>query len=232
MAHKVDPVVGPWRVDLHSHTYVSPDSRTQPKDLIERAREAGLAKLAITDHNMIEGAREAYALAPDLIIIGQEIDTAVGGELIAYFVQERIPPHLAPAEAIARLRAQGAVISVSHPLDRLRGSAMGEKNTLAIIEQVDALEVFNARCLLAADNRRAAELAQRHGRLGTAGSDGHTLAEIGAAYVVLPPFKANPQAFLASLAKGKAEGRLTGVLPHVRSTLAKRAKKGAALPKG
>ena len=225
MARRVDPVVGPWRVDLHSHTYVSKDSETNPRDLVERARDAGLAKLAVTDHNSIEGAREAYALAPDLIIIGQEIDTEVGGELIAYFVQEQIPRDLPPLEAIARLRAQGAVISVSHPLDRLRNSAMGEKNTLAIIDQVDALEVFNARCLLNADNRRAAQLAAKYKKLGTAGSDGHTLPEIGAAYVILPPFKANPEAFLASLAKGKAAGRITGVLPHLRSTLAKRRKK-------
>lgn len=225
MARRVDPVVGPWRIDLHSHTYVSPDSLTNPKDLVEHARAVGLNKLAITDHNTIEGALEAYALAPDLIIVGQEIDTAVGGELIAYFVKERIPRDLPPQEAIARLRAQGAVISISHPLDRLRGSAMGEKNTLAIIDQVDALEVFNARCLLAADNRRAAALAARYNKPGTAGSDGHTLPEIGAAVVVLPPFKANPEAFLASLQQGKAEGRLTGILPHVRSTLAKRSKK-------
>ncbi len=224
MARRVDPVVGPWRVDLHSHTYVSPDSLTDPRDLIERAREVGLAKLAVTDHNTIEGALEAHALAPDLIIVGQEIDTAWGGELIAYFVTEQIPRGLHPEEAIALLRRQGAVISISHPLDRLRGSAMGEKHTLALIDHVDALEVFNARCLLAADNERAAELAAQHGKLGTAGSDGHTLPEIGAAYVELPPFKANPEAFLASLAKGKAHGHLTGVMPHVRSTLAKRKK--------
>ncbi len=117
------------------------------------------------------------------------------------------------------------MVSVSHPLDRLRNSAMGEKNTIALIDKVDALEVFNARCLLAADNRRAAELAARYKKLGTAGSDGHTLPEIGAAYVVLPPFKGNAEAFKASLAQGKAEGRLTGVLPHWRSTLAKRKKK-------
>ena len=224
MARRVDPVVGPWRVDLHSHTYVSKDSLTDPRALIERAREVGLAKLAITDHNAIAGALEAQALAPDLIIVGQEIDTDAGGELIAYFVTELIPRHLSPEEAIARLRRQGAVISVSHPLDRLRNSALGEEKTVAIIDKVDALEVFNARCLLNADNRRAAELAARYGKPGTAGSDGHTLAEIGAGYVELPPFKANAESFLASLAKGVAHGRITGVIPHVRSTLAKRKK--------
>ncbi len=192
-----------------------------PRELVERAREVGLAKLAVTDHNSIEGALEAYALAPDLIIVGQETNTAAGGELIAYFVTRQIPPHLAPERAIACLRSQGAIISVSHPLDRLRGSAMGLDNTLKIIDQIDALEVFNARCLLAADNRRAAALAAKYHKLGTAGSDGHTLPEIGAAYVELPPFKANSGAFLASLALGRASGRLTGIVPHIRSTLAK-----------
>jgi predicted metal-dependent phosphoesterase TrpH len=225
VARKVDPVLGAWRVDLHSHTYVSKDSMTDPRDLIERARAVGLAKLAVTDHNSIEGARECQALAPDLIIIGQEIDTSARGELIAYFVQEQIPRGLPPEEAIRLLRAQGAVISVSHPLDRFRNSAMGEEKTIAIIDQVDALEVFNSRCLLNADNKRAAELAARYKKLGTAGSDGHTLAEIGKGYVELPPFKGNAEAFLASLALGKAGGRITGVIPHWRSTLMKRAKK-------
>lgn len=225
MAQRVDPVRGLWRIDLHSHTWVSPDCNTNPKDLVERAREVGLAKLAVTDHNSIEGALEAHALAPDLIIVGQEIDTAVGGELIAYFVTEQIPPHLPPDEVITRLRDQGAIISVSHPLDRFRGSAMGATNTLKIMDQVDALEVFNARCLLAADNRRAATLAAQHHKPGTAGSDAHTLPEIGAAYVELPPFKGNAEALLASLVLGKAAGRLTGILPHMRSTLAKFAKR-------
>lgn len=225
MAHRVDPVKGLWRIDLHSHTYVSPDSNTAPRDLVERARDVGLAKLAVTDHNTIEGALEAHALAPDLIIVGQEIDTAVGGELIAYFVTAPVPAHLPLEDAIARLRDQGAIISVSHPLDRFRGSAMGMTDTLKIIDRVDALEVFNARCLLAADNRRAAALAAQHRKPGTAGSDGHTLPEIGAGYVELPPFKGSAEAFLESLARGKTAGHLTGVLPHVKSTLAKFAKR-------
>ena len=114
------------------------------------------------------------------MIVGEEIETETGGELIAYFVTEVVPPGLPVAEAMRRLRDQGAVISISHPLDRLRGSALGERLTLEIIEQVDALEVFNARCLRAGDNQRAAELAKRYGKAVTAGSDAHTLREVGA----------------------------------------------------
>lgn len=224
MARMVDPVRGPWRVDLHMHTWASPDSRTDPAALVERAREAGLNRIAVTDHNTLEGALAAQQLAPDLVIVGEEIATETGGELIAYFVRELVPQGLPLAEALRRLHAQGAVISVSHPVDRLRGSALGEQATLAVIDQVDALETFNARCLLAADNRRAAELAARHHKLATAGSDAHTLAEVGAGYVSLPPFKNTPEAFRASLARGKPGGRLTGPLPHFASTFAKLAK--------
>ena len=221
MVKKVDPVRGMWRIDLHMHTRVSPDSRTDPKALIERAREVGLNRIAVTDHNAIEGALEAHRLAPDLVIVGQEIDTEPGGELIAYFVQEVVPPHLPIAEAIRRLREQGAEISVSHPVDTLRNSALGEKLTLEVIDQVDALEVFNARCLRGADNVRAAELAAHYGKAITAGSDAHTLGELGRGYLTLPPFKDTPQAFLASLCKATPGGRLSGIWPHFASTLAK-----------
>ena len=221
MVKKVDPVRGMWRADLHMHTWVSPDSKTDPKALIERVREIGLNRIAVTDHNVIEGAVEAHRLAPDLVIVGEEIETETGGELIAYFVREAVPPHLPIQETIRRLREQGAVISISHPLDSLRGSALGEKVTLEIIEQVDALEVFNARCLRAADNTRAAELAKKYGKAVTAGSDAHTLGELGCGYVTLPPFRDTPQAFLASLTRAIPGGRLSGIWPHFRSTLAK-----------
>jgi hypothetical protein len=113
------------------------------------------------------------------------------------------------------------VISISHPVDSKRNSALGEKLTLEVIDKVDALEVFNARCLRGADNVRAAELAKQYGKAITAGSDAHTLGEVGRGYLTLPPFKNNPQAFLASLRKATADGRLSGIWPHFASTFAK-----------
>jgi hypothetical protein len=217
----VDPVRGMWRIDLHMHTWVSPDSKNDPKALVERARTVGLNRIAVTDHNAIEGALEAHRLAPDLVIVGQEIDTESGGELIAYYVQEVIPRDLPLQEAIRRLREQGAVISISHPLDTMRNSALGEKLTLEVIDHVDALEVFNARCLRGADNLRAAELAKKYSKAITAGSDAHTLREVGRGFLTLPPFKDNAQAFLASLRKATPDGRLSGIWPHFASTFAK-----------
>jgi len=208
-----------WKVDLHIHTRYSKDSLTTPEALIATVRRKGLSKVAVTDHNVIGGALAAYDLAPDLIIVGQEIDTTMG-ELIAYYVKEQIPRFLTPQEAIDRLRQQGAVISVPHPYESLRSSALARCALLDIIDQVDALETFNARCLRQNDNDMAREAAETYGKLTTAGSDAHTLWEVGRGYVELPPFD-GPDEFLRSLASGKVGGRPSGLLVHFPSTFSK-----------
>ncbi len=209
-----------WTVDLHAHTLFSRDCLTRPEDLIARARQLGLDKLAITEHNNLAGALHAKQLAPDLIIVGEEIRTTQG-ELIAYFVTQEVPPGLSPQETIRRLRDQGAVISVPHPLDSVRGSAMGRENLLAIIHQVDALEVLNARCVRPRDNDAARELARQHGKLMTAGSDAHTLFELGRCTLAMPPFDDDPESFRQALQEAVPQGQVSPFWPHLASTYAK-----------
>lgn len=209
-----------WRVELHCHTRYSPDSMTSARAIIASARKRNLQRIAITDHNRIAGALEAQKLAPDMVIVGEEIMTTQG-EIIAWFVQELVPKGLTPAETIRRLRTQGAVIGIPHPLDSLRkSSAMGREATLAIIGDVDALEVLNARSANMADNEQARALAQAHNKLMTAGSDAHTPGEIGRAVVVMPPFH-DADSFRTSLAQSHIEGRLSGHHVHIYSTYAK-----------
>jgi len=214
-----------WKIDLHIHTLYSPDSLTKLPRLIAACHRVGLDKIAITDHNTIAGALAARELAPDLIIVGQEIDTTQG-ELIGYFMQETVPTGLTPQQAIVCLRNQGAVIGVSHPFESVRSSALARGALLEIIDQVDALEVFNARCLRQEDNRKAAEWAARYGKLCTAGSDAHTLWEVGRGYVELPPFD-GPEEFKRSLSQGTVGGRPSGLLVHIPSTVAKPLRKWA-----
>lgn len=209
-----------WKVDLHTHTIYSKDCLTQTAKLVEQARRVGLQKVAITEHNRLDGALVAKAMAPDLIIVGEEIKTT-HGEIIAYFVKEEVPRGLSPQETIARLRAQGAVISIPHPLDSVRTSAMRLTNVLQVIDQVDALEVLNARCVLDRDNVAAAALAQEYGKLLTAGSDAHTPAELGRCYLEMPPFEDNGESFLAALAQAKVGGIISPFWPHFASTYAK-----------
>ncbi|MEX1018176.1 MAG: PHP domain-containing protein [Litorilinea sp.] len=219
-----------WKVDLHSHTVYSKDCLTRPADLIERARARGLHKIAVTEHNNVAGARAAKQLAPDLVIVGEEIKTTEG-EIIAYFVREEVPAGLTPKETIKRLRDQGAVISIPHPLDSLRGSAMGLKSVMGIIKQVDALEVLNARCVRPQDNAAAVELARQHGKLVTAGSDAHTLYEVGRAWLEMPPFDDDPASFLVALRQAQVAGGVSPFWPHLASTYAKWRKRLLGMPR-
>jgi len=208
------------KVDLHAHTLYSRDCLTRPEDLIRRARAVGLDRIAVTEHNNVAGARRAKELAPDLVILGEEIKTT-HGEIIAYFVTEEVPRGLSPQETIRRLRDQGAVISVPHPVDSLRRSAMGLENLLQIIDLVDALEIRNARCVRPQDNAHAERLAAEHAKLTTAGSDAHTLFEIGRCHLEMPDFEDNPESFRAALALARPVGTESPFWPHFASTYAK-----------
>jgi predicted metal-dependent phosphoesterase TrpH len=217
-----------WKVDLHSHTIYSKDCLTRTEDFIARTRAAGLDKIAVTEHNRLDGALAAQKLAPDLVIAGVEIMTTQG-EIIGYFMEttatgqrlQEVPRGLSPQETIKRLRDQGAVITIPHPLDTLRRSAMGLASVLQIIDQVDALEVLNARCVRPQDNIAAAALANKHNKLVTAGSDAHTLGEIGRCYLQLPPFADNAAGFLAALQQAQPCGLVSPFWPHFASTYAR-----------
>ena len=78
------------RVELHSHTYWSPDCGVKPDTLLRNAQRKGLGAIAITDHNQIGGAFEARDLGIFAVIVGEEIKTNQG-ECLAYFVEEYIP---------------------------------------------------------------------------------------------------------------------------------------------
>lgn len=174
-------------VDFHTHTFFSPDSLTTPQALIQAARRRGLTRIAVTDHNTLRGALEAASLAPDLVILGEEIMTTEG-EILAFFVQEEIPPGLSPEETIARLREQGAFISLSHPFDRWRKGHWPLAALQRLLPLVDAIEGFNARMMWPGGNRQARRFAEAHALLWTAGSDAHAAFEVGACGLMLPSF--------------------------------------------
>lgn len=205
-------------VELHCHTCYSSDSLMLPDRILEICRQREIDKVAITDHNTIEGALKAAELDPERVIIGEEIQTTKG-ELLAYFVRDLIPADLAPEDAIERLRSQGALISVSHPLDWMRDGAWSMEDLQRIMPLVDALEVFNARSWCSWSNRRAAGLAAGSGLLGTAGSDAHAYSEIGRAIMRMPVFRDAEEMRLA-LASAQIAGRRSTPLVHLASRYA------------
>jgi predicted metal-dependent phosphoesterase TrpH len=203
-------------VDLHVHTQASRDCNMSLATLERAARSRGLDAVAITDHNALAGALQAQEQVCGLCIIpGEEVKT-VGGEIIGLFLHQEIPPGLTPAETIRRIRAQGGIVYLPHPLDAVRRSTLRPDALEEALAAADVVEVLNARTLLTRFNRQAYVRALALGKALGAGSDAHTAAEVGAAYVRLPPFR-GPEEFLQSIRRAVALGRRSSPLVHVRT---------------
>jgi predicted metal-dependent phosphoesterase TrpH len=203
------------RVEFHCHTIFSKDSLTKPEALVSACQRKGIDRVVVTDHNSIAGAQAAYAIDPQRVIVGEEIMTT-RGEILAAFVKEQIPAKLSPQETIERLRRQGAFISVSHPFDQTRQGRWALEDLSAIAALVDAIEIFNSRCLTENENRRAQEFARQHNLAGTAGSDAHTLFELGRATLLLPEFD-SAEGLRQVIRQAKIEARLSSPLVHLNS---------------
>ncbi len=206
-------------VEFHSHTIYSKDSLTTLEAALSASQRKNIDRLVITDHNTTEGARKAYQMAPERVIVGEEIMTRKG-ELLAAYVSEEVPKGLEPQDAITRLRAQGAFISVSHPFDSWRSGHWRTADLLAILPLVDAIETYNARCLLPGFNHRAQVFARQHGLHGTAGSDAHAASEIGHATLFLPDFH-DAESLRVAVRQGQIRGSLSGFWVHLLSTYAR-----------
>ena len=207
------------RADLHNHTYYSPDSILSPKQVVERARRAGLDCIAITDHNTVRGGLAVREIADGFqVIVGEEVRTA-DGEVLGLFLTEDVPRGLSARETVALIKEQGGLVGVPHPFDHLR-SALNEAEMEALIGEIDFIEALNSRIVFAVHNKLALEFARRHDKPVSAASDAHSAREVGRSYVEMPPFT-GPGDFLDSLRSGRLVGRLSSPLIHMVSRYAK-----------
>lgn len=206
------------KVDLHLHTFRSPDSLTTYDAVIDAVQQRGLDAIAVTDHNTIQGALELRDLAPFPVIVAEEIRTTAG-EIFGYFVEQEIPRGLPLEETIARVKDQGGLVGVPHPVDRTR-SGIGDAQVRRCAADIDLIEGFNARCVLPAYNRRARQLARELNKPVTAGSDAHSAREIGNGYVELAPFD-DAESFLENMTSATWHGRRTNPVVRLASTWAK-----------
>lgn len=206
------------RVEFHCHTMASKDSLTSPRKLVDTCHHKGIDRVVVTDHNTIAGAFAAQALDPERVIVGEEIMTTKG-EILAAFVTEEVPPYLTPQETIYRLKSQGAFISVSHPFDRLRNGAWQEEDLLEILPDVDAIEVFNSRCMDPKFNREAKAFAEKHNVAGTVGSDAHAAFELGRSLLLLEPFE-GPEGMRKVIRAGIPKVKLSSPWVHLTSRYA------------
>ena len=185
-------------VDLHMHTDHSYDCATPVEVLLAEARARGLGAIAITDHNEISGAHVAAAQATGVkVIVGEEVKTASQGEVIGLFIEEKIPRGMTLQETIVEIKRQGGVVYVPHPFDRLH-SVPDYEHLLDVIDDVDAIEVFNPRVAIAEFNDEAVRFAAKYRIAAGAGSDAHVPQGLGSVRIRMRDFD-GPEEFLESL---------------------------------
>ncbi len=202
------------KVDLHSHTRHSPDAALSPARLVERARQAGLDRIAVTDHDAIDGALRARELAPETVIVGQEISCTGGVELIGLFLEDRIPLGLSVREVADRIRAQGGLVYAPHPFAYLLDR---DRRGRALIEAADLVEAVNARAFWPAWNRTARQVARERQLPRCAGSDAHFAREVGRAFTRMPAFRTAGEFRAALTGAEPVLRRTTSPVNHVRS---------------
>lgn len=222
--HPERPAPPGWmRLDLHLHTRASWDCLSDPEAVLARARARGIDRIAITDHNEIEAALEMHARHPDGVIVGEEVKSAEGIDVIGLYLTEKIPRGTPAVECCHRIREQGGIAYLPHPYAGGKGGGGRMADELAALCEV--VEVFNARLHPGRRNEPARALAARHGRLQGAGSDAHTVREVGGAWVEVPRHPNTAAGLRDALHDARVHGRTASNLVHLASTWAKIRKK-------
>ena len=183
------------RVDLHLHSNYSHDGQSSLKELIRRCAECGLDRIALTDHNTIEGALELARLAPELTIVGEEAKTREG-EVIGLFITSHLPPYLLPEDVMDLVHDMGGLTYIPHPFDRYRANFRSER-IVELADRIDIIETYNAWCEPAA-NQAAARLAADLGKICATGSDSHAASELGRSWMEIEDYT-SPRDFLEKL---------------------------------
>ncbi len=201
------------KVDLHCHTEASNDCVTPLMQFPDKLLARGITVQAITDHNEIWGAQKlAELVAADdkykelQIIVGEEVSTSEG-EIIGLFLTERIAPGLSPEETVAAIKGQGGLVAIPHGFDPLKRFRLSPVARERIKPDIDIIESFNARISQPKWNDAASLWAAEHDRPQSAGSDAHTLKDIGTAWS-LTPYRIikTPEDLIASLKGSNVQG--------------------------
>ncbi|NOT04091.1 MAG: PHP domain-containing protein [Anaerolineales bacterium] len=174
--------------DLHLHTIYSYDGTASVPAVLNRAKQLGLDVIAITDHDEIKGALKAMELASAYgveVIPGIEITTA-DGDLLAFFITEKVDAGLSLVETVLRVRELGGVCVAPHPMAGGMGMKSLKARTIlkalrnpAVAEALIGIEVYNGTSIDRISNHSASLLASRLHIAKTGSSDAHVIDTIG-----------------------------------------------------
>ncbi len=184
------------KADIHIHTTHSDGMATvgQVLDFVEN--ETDLDLIAITDHDMFDGADEARNLAARRnyrfqILTGMEV-TTIEGHLLVLGIDKPVPSLRGLDWTIARVHEQGGCVIAPHPMSWMIRS-IGRHGLLRIHNnpsdevRFDGFETMNPSLAGRVVAQRVREINQNILQLAeTGGSDSHVLPTIGTATTVFP----------------------------------------------
>lgn len=187
------------KIDFHVHSFYSEDSFQSFEKIIQKAEKSGLDGIVILDHNTIEGSDRLGAylearyhnlpLNERLVVIRAGEYSTEEGHLVIIGLKTPLEVILEMnhkwfkcRDVVIEAKKQGATIILAHPF-RWKHRLPSEW----LLNQVDAIEVFNGRtCFVKGNynaNAKAVELAKKLNLPIVGGSDGHLTAEIGRSFV-------------------------------------------------
>jgi predicted metal-dependent phosphoesterase TrpH len=176
------------KADLHMHSTYSDGLGTIEQILYRVQHHTNLDVIALTDHDVIEGALRARDLWAKGncrfdFIVGEEISTKEG-HMLALFIEKRIQPGLSMERSIDLVHEQGGMAIVAHPLNPLfRHSCQRE-----VLDRIyagkdvwlDGIETWNASfCGIGANRVAMGVNREVYGWAEVGNSDAHTLSAIG-----------------------------------------------------
>ena len=211
-----EPKPETMRIDLHCHSEASWDSSSPLEEIPKRCVEKHIRVQAITDHDYIWGAQELQknVLAQSdiqlTIIVGEEISTSEG-ELVGLFLKDKIDAGLSAEKTVLEIKKQGGLVLLPHGFDPLKRWHLQIAARKGITPSIDIVETFNSRISRPHWNREAFRWAQEQRIRMSAGSDAHTIADIGNAWVEVPAQPINSPADLMAALK---DGVPMGVWTH------------------
>ncbi len=183
------------RADLHVHTVASDGTATVEAILDHVERQTDLDVIAITDHERIDAAVAARAMAAHRglraeVIVGEEV-TTLGGHLLALFIDRQIRPYRSLRATIAAVHDAGGLAIPAHPLVPYPLCAQGWVLRRLLDDpdpavRPDAIETFNPTTLGRPWHAQVTRFADDHRLAHVGSSDAHALAAIASGWTTFP----------------------------------------------
>ncbi len=189
-----------YKIDLHTHSIVSYDGGITADQYSQLLEKGVLDTIAITDHNETRLAIEMAKKFGEKIIVGEEISTKEG-EIVGLFLKKTIPKNLTALEAAKLIHEQGGIVYIPHPFETDRkGLQIDALRT--IIEDIDIIEVFNARGKWRGKSNQTLEFAKKYNKTMAAASDSHCRMGMGGSYSIISEIPTN-KSLINLLEKGE-----------------------------